>query len=52
MTGTDVGGDALLISGQNKQTKLKEWTSWKQWALDHKEFETFRQEYWKTKSSQ
>ena len=44
MAGADVGGDAFLISGQNKQTKLQEWTSWKQWALDHKEFEAFRKE--------
>ena len=27
MAGADVGGDAFLISGQNKQTKLQEWTS-------------------------
>ena len=42
MAGADVGGDAFLISGQNKQTKLQEWTSWKQWALDHKDFESFK----------
>ena len=42
MAGADVGGDAFMISGQNKQTKVQEWTQWKQWALDHKDFEDFR----------
>ena len=44
MLGADIGGDAFMISGQNKQTKVQEWTQWKQWALDHKDFETFRVE--------
>ena len=44
MAGADVGGDAFMISGQNKQTKVQEWTQWKQWALDHKDFEDFRVE--------
>ena len=44
MAGADVGGDAFMISGQNKQTKVQEWTQWKQWALDHKDFESFRSE--------
>ena len=44
LAGADVGGDAFLISGQDKQTKIQEWTQWKQWALDHKDFETFRAE--------
>ena len=44
MFGADVGGDAFMISGQNKQTKVQEWTQWKQWALDHKDFEAFRVE--------
>ena len=42
MAGADVGGDAFMISGQNKQTKVQEWTQWKQWALDHKDFEDFK----------
>ena len=42
MAGADVGGDAFMISGQNKQTKVQEWTQWKQWALDHKDFEEFK----------
>ena len=42
--GADVGGDAFQISGQNKQTQVQEWTQWKQWALDHKDFEAFRNE--------
>ena len=40
--GPDVGGDAFLIQGQNKQTQLQEWTSWKQWALSHKDFPEFK----------
>ena len=44
MAGADVGGDAFMISGQNKQTRVQEWTQWKQWALDHKDFEDFRVE--------
>tara|TARA_B100001115_G_C15634803_1_gene305188 strand:+ start:85 stop:669 length:585 start_codon:yes stop_codon:yes gene_type:complete len=44
MAGADVGGDAFMISGQNKQTKVQEWTQWKQWALDHKDFEAFKTE--------
>ena len=40
--GPDVGGDAFLIQGQNKQTNLQEWTSWKQWALSHKDFPEFK----------
>ena len=42
MAGADVGGDAFMISGQSKQTKVQERTQWKQWALDHKDFEAFR----------
>jgi len=44
MAGADVGGDAFMIAGQNKQTKVQEWTQWKQWALDHKDFEPFKVE--------
>ena len=44
MSGIDAGGDVFLVSGQEKQTKVQEWTQWKQWALDHKDFETFRAE--------
>ena len=42
LAGADVGGDMAIIQGQNKQTKLQEWTTWKQWALDHKDFEAFK----------
>ena len=42
--GPDVAGDAFIVSGQNKQTQVQEWTQWKQWALDHKDFEAFRNE--------
>ena len=45
MAGADVGGDAFIIKGQEKQTAVQEWTQWKQWALDHKDFEAFRTEY-------
>ena len=45
IAGADVGGDAFLISGQNKQTKVQEWTQWKQWALDHKDFPKFQTDF-------
>ncbi len=45
MAGADVGGDMAMIQGQSKQTKLQEWTSWKQWALDHKEFPKFQTDF-------
>ena len=44
MAGADVAGDAFLISGQKKQTQIQEWTQWKQWALSHKDFESFKAE--------
>ena len=46
IAGSDVGGDAFLISGQNKQTKVQEWTQWKQWALDHKDFPKFQTDFY------
>ena len=42
MAGIDSGGDVFIASGQEKQTKVQEWTQWKQWALDHKDFEEFK----------
>ena len=42
--GADVGGDAFIVRGQNKQTQVQEWTTWKQWALDHKDFQAFKKE--------
>ena len=45
LAGADVGGDMAIIQGQNKQTKLQEWTSWKQWALDHKDFPKFQTDF-------
>ena len=44
MAGADVGGDAYLIQGQNKQTAIQEWTKWKQWALSHPDFLDYKQE--------
>tara|TARA_B100000579_G_C22500035_1_gene696525 strand:- start:142 stop:672 length:531 start_codon:yes stop_codon:yes gene_type:complete len=44
LAGADVGGDAFMISGQSKQTQVQEWTQWKQWALDHKDFPAFKEE--------
>ena len=44
MAGADVGGDAFMIAGQNKQTKVQEWIQWKQWALSHKDFEAYKEE--------
>ena len=34
-----------MIQRQNKQTNLQEWTSWKQWTLDHKEFPKFQTDF-------
>ena len=45
LAGADVGGDMAMIQGQSKQTKLQEWTSWKQWALDHKDFPKFQTDF-------
>ena len=42
LAGPDVGLDAYGVSGQKKQTAVQEWTKWKQWALNHKDFEDFR----------
>ena len=42
LAGPDVGLDAYGVSGQKKQTAVQEWTQWKQWALNHKDFEDFR----------
>ena len=42
LAGPELAGDALLIQGQQKQTKVQEWTQWKQWALDHKDFPKFQ----------
>ena len=42
LAGPDVAGDAFIIQGQTKQTAVQEWTQWKQWALDHKEFPKFK----------
>tara|TARA_S200000501_G_C20549175_1_gene623614 strand:+ start:84 stop:659 length:576 start_codon:yes stop_codon:yes gene_type:complete len=42
LAGPDVGLDAYGVSGQKKQTAVQEWTQWKQWALNHKDFEGFR----------
>ena len=40
----DVGGDAFMISGQKKQTAVIEWTIWKQWSLNHKDFDALKAE--------
>ena len=44
LAGADVGGDAYLIQGQNKQTAIQEWTKWKQWALSHPDFLDYKQQ--------
>ena len=42
--GPELGYDAIKRRGQKEQTKIQEWTQWKQWALDHKDFEAYRAE--------
>ena len=44
MGGPELGYDAMKVSKQKEQTKIQEWTQWKQWALDHKDFEAYRAE--------
>ena len=44
MGGPELGYDAMKVTKQKEQTKIQEWTQWKQWALDHKDFEAYRAE--------
>lgn len=34
--------DAAIIGNQKKGAAIQEWTQWKQWALNHKDFEAFK----------
>ena len=43
LAGPDVAGDAFIMQGQTRQTAAQEWTSWKQWALSHKDFPDFKE---------
>ena len=43
--GVDVGRDAFIAAGHDRQTQVKEWTRWKQWALDRKDFEAFKNDF-------
>ena len=40
----EYAADAAIIRNQAKGAAVQEWTQWKQWALDHKDFEAFRTE--------
>ena len=40
----EYAADAAIIRNQKKGAAVQEWTQWKQWALDHKDFEAFRAE--------
>jgi len=40
----EYAADAAIIRNQKKGVAVQEWTQWKQWALDHKDFESFRAE--------
>lgn len=40
----EYAADAAIIRNQRKGAAVQEWTQWKQWALDHKDFESFRAE--------
>ena len=40
----EYAADAAIIRNQKKGAAVQEWTQWKQWALDHKNFEAFRAE--------
>ena len=45
VAGLDFAGDAIIIEGQKDQTIKQEWTSWKQWALSHKDFPEFKTKF-------
>ena len=45
LAGADVAGDVFIMQGQTKQTQLQEWTSWKQWALSHKDFPEYKAKF-------
>ena len=36
--------DAAIIRNQKSGAAVQEWTQWKQWAIDHKDFEALRAE--------
>lgn len=45
VAGLDFAGDAIIIEGQKDQTIKQEWTSWKQWALSHKDFPEYKTKF-------
>ena len=45
VAGLDFAGDSIIIDGQKDQTIKQEWTSWKQWALSHKDFPEFKTKF-------
>ena len=45
IAGLDFAGDAIIIEGQKDQTIKQEWTSWKQWALSHKDFPEYKTKF-------
>jgi len=45
VAGLDFAGDSIIIEGQKDQTIKQEWTSWKQWALSHKDFPEFKTKF-------
>lgn len=40
----EYASDAAIIRNQKNGAAVQEWTQWKQWALDHKNFEALRAE--------
>ena len=40
----EYAADAAIIRNQKNGAAVQEWTQWKQWALDHKDFEALRAE--------
>tara|TARA_B100001057_G_C22622809_1_gene861246 strand:+ start:40 stop:921 length:882 start_codon:yes stop_codon:yes gene_type:complete len=45
LAGVDAAMTANVGRGQTKQTAVQEWTQWKQWALDHKDFPKFQTDF-------
>ncbi len=43
MAGPSLGYEATEVTKLKQQTKIQEWTQWKQWALDHNDFPAFKE---------
>ena len=44
-SGINIGLNSKQVSRQTKQKAIEEWTKWKNWALDHKDFPKFQTDF-------